>query len=217
MKTTTAASSASAPAPRLSCRVARTLLSTLGDTTSSTLRGPGAGHVAHCAACQAHFRTAHTFDQALTRDAVRQAHAAPAGLDRQIMAAIHREVAQTAAPVARRSHAREIRFGLVGALACVALTVLIVRQPPAVSSRIIGARPVTITPVPEDAAPIDLVPDASTSDFLTADHLATDLLAAAPLQREVDAVYSNAQSAVRFLEQNFFLSPPAEPAGGKKS
>jgi anti-sigma factor RsiW len=175
--------------PRLTCRLVRGWVSVCGSASAGAPRGLGAGHVATCPDCQHFFRACDELDLALKRDAARHAPVPPAGLEQRIMRAVNQSAPEPRAP-------RYVPLALAGAVACAALAVLVFQQ---------RSSPTNVT-VPD-------VPALAANQVWTSLKPSADaLLAGDPLQREVDAVVSDARSAVRFLQRNFLPSAP-EPQG----
>jgi len=178
------------PQVRFTCRLVRGCISVFGDTTAGAPRGPGASHVAACMDCQQFFGACDELELALKRDAARQAQDAPAGLEQRIVRAV-----KLSTPEPRSRVVRPFSFALAGVAACAALTVLVLQRQ---------------SPAPRPAAPTN--PVIAAGDVWTLLRPSADaLLSGDPLQREADAVVSDARSAVRFLELNFLPTPPEAP------
>ncbi len=172
--------------PRFYCRLVRL----------SSAPGRASRHAEGCADCRQYFLASTRLESALRRDAVRFAPPAPAGLERGIMQAI-----RDAAPAPARSHSRAGWFAgvSVATAAAVALAVILVPHPP----RVQPAMAVVKSPAPEV-----MVQGESFSTRLINAVVppAATLVAAAPLQNELDSVYSDARSALGFLALNFLPS-----------
>lgn len=188
--------------PRFMCRVARGSLSIFGDTTGPEPRGPGAGHVAGCEDCQSFFAVEDDFTRVLKRDAAGIARQTPAGMEERLLRAIA-ESAEGSAPMGAESRRRRgarwgAMAGLAGAMAC-AVAVFAYYQ--------------SKTPRGGTATPDGGVSVAG-QDWTTLQPSAEALLTGEVLQNEADAMLSDAQSAMRFLERNFLLTPePTQRSG----
>lgn len=182
--------------PPFACRLARGTIALLGDTSTGVPRGPGSGHVAGCEDCQMHFAACDDFDLALKRDALAVAQAPSGGLEQRIIRAVHQ-----AARAEERGSAPYFSFGLAGAAACSAAAILIFQQPPTPSPVAPTERTLAITSGDRTGAAVSPA---------MASLLETD-----PLQSEVDAVISDAQSAVQFLARNFL--PASVPSGSGRN
>jgi hypothetical protein len=179
--------------PRLVCRLVRGWLSVFGDASAAEGKGLGAAHLESCEDCQRFFSACNDLESALRRDVTRHAQSLPEGMEQRIIRAVHQSK-----PEPRRNAARHLPALMAGAVACVALAVIVFRQNP--------------------STPRTVAPDKAT---ITADQVwtslkpkANDLLSGDPLQHEVDAMVSDARSAVRFLERNFL--PPAPEDHSRK-
>jgi len=201
--------------PRFTCRLVRGCLSVLGDTTAGTPRGPGAAHVATCADCQEFFSAGNELELALKRDAAREWRDAPTGLEQQILRAVDRAAP---APAARGS--RTGWLSLAGATACAVVAALVYQQqtqPIALPA----TAPARATAVASTADPAmvtvarQIVAAVPTDLFVQMQPQAEALLRQDPLQNEVDAVKSDARTAVRFLARNFLPAPADEPSRGE--
>lgn len=138
-------------------------------------------------------------------DAVALREAPSAGLDRRIISAV-RESARPIRRPERRFTGSVMAWG--GAVAVVALAIVVVQRQ---SPRDHGmTRPLAVAPTTEGNAE-----NAVTSTVwgrLQPD--AKALLEGEPLQREVDAFYADARSALGFLALNFLPSRPDETVNG---
>ena len=165
--------------PRWWCRVVRGWSALFGKAPS--------GHEAHCAACQEFFAQSRALDQRLQRDARSRERTIPAGLEQRIFLAI-----PIVRSVRRPPPVRTSWFVLAGAgaAATVALAVLALRAPPGASAPI-AHNPTSVAPQVAVVAPETMqVWEAS-------------IAGKNPLQREINSVYSDARSALRFLALNF--------------
>jgi len=181
-----------APHPRLACRIVRPWIAVFGDASAGGLRGLGSGHVAACDDCRRFFSACHALELALKREATQQASPMPAGIEQRITRAAGRSV-----PTPHPRATRLVPLALAGAVACAALAVLVVQHR---------------SPLP-DVPPPDQPAFAADQVWSSLEPSADALMAAEPLQHEVDAVVSDAKSAVRFLERNFLPSAPSEAQG----
>ncbi len=202
--------------PRLTCRVARTALAILGDTTGATPRGPGASHVAACADCQAFFSAADELGLALTRAAAHAWHEAPANLEQDILRAVRQDVAETSrlsSDSGKSAAPRVAVWSLTAAVACATLAVV------ALQDRFVSARSTTVTAT---ATTPTTAPAVAADNNPSVFDLASRLVAAVPtdlfdevspkalavwrqdtLQDEFEAVKADARTAVRILAMNF--------------
>ncbi|MCX6951236.1 MAG: hypothetical protein NTV51_03490 [Verrucomicrobia bacterium] len=195
--------------PRLICRVVQGWVSVVGDGAAPAPGGWGARHVAGCACCQGFFGMGRELDAALRRGAQTQFVAAAPGLEQRINDAIARSVREAAAPTRRSRPGLAMgSWALAGAAASLVVAVL-------VSQRLAGPAEATRNP----GAP--LVSTGEPDGSLTGDGLldrwepkATALLEGEPLQREVEAVYSDARSALGFLALNFLPKTPDDTGVG---
>ncbi|MEY2878745.1 MAG: hypothetical protein RLZZ15_1125, partial [Verrucomicrobiota bacterium] len=201
MKTHSTPSSASSPssratAPRLACRVVRQWIAVVGDAEAAAAgapRGLGAAHVTACADCREFFAATDALDLALTRDAAREWQTPPADLEHQILRAVQRAAAS------REPRASHLAFSaLAGAVACLVLAMLALQDrsgPGPTGIARDSAHTVAATTAPAPTDPREL--------WTTFKPSAGAVLAAEPLQREVDAMKSDARRAVLFLARNF--------------
>jgi hypothetical protein len=202
-------SSPSSPSPRSStsvrlyCRLVRTF----------SAPGRPARHAESCADCRRYFQASDQLDAALRRDAIRFAPPAPAGLERGIMQAIHAampptEVARPRTPARSASPRAGWWAGIsVAVAAAIALAVGLV-QPPA-SKPANPNLPSGVT-VADSAAP-SAVEAAGERWWNVLVPPAEKIATAAPLQDELEAVYSDTRSALDFLALNFLPSSALRP------
>ena len=189
-------------APRLTCRLARSWISIVGDAATAGENG----HVAHCADCQAFFSAGDELELALRRDAAPHRDFVPAGLEQNILQAIQR----SARP--RRRGLGLPLLSLAGFAAAAAAVALVLRQPPESTSTetiVVDAGDVTAAQAFVGEIPANL--------FATLRPEAEAILRQDPLQGEIDAVASNARTAFRFLAANFLPSnaqPLPQPRSG---
>jgi hypothetical protein len=174
--------------PRRWCRVVRLGAAIFGESPS--------GHAAHCPACQEFFAQTHDLDQRLQRDARPRERTIPSGLEQRIMQAI---------PVARSARrvppVRTAWFVLAGAGAAAALAVAVF------ALRSVPNGPARIVRQETSVAPQVAVVAPETMQVWEA-----SIAGKNPLQQEINSVYSDARSALRFLVLNF-LPADQVPAG----
>jgi hypothetical protein len=149
----------------------------------------GANHVEHCADCQAFFHAGDELELQLRRSARGQQTAlvVPSGLDQRILRAVRTEGASLNPPRRLGADSRwsENLVPMAGMLAGAALLALLATPPTAVSVPTgVGTNPSRAISWSEIVPPVEV-------------------LQANPLQDEVDLVYSDAKSALQFLELNF--------------
>lgn len=188
--------------PRLMCRLVQGWVSVFGDGAAVPQRGVGARHVAACECCRQYFNECTVLESSLRRGAKDENETVDPDLERRIVAAVHGSARR---PQRRRSPLAAI--SLAGAAACAALAVVLASR----------------TPVPQDES--SMAPRrVATARNSTAGNLwgelrptADAILDAQPLQREADAVYSDARSAIGFLALNFLPSVPASLATGSEA
>lgn len=185
--------------PHWSCRIVRAWVAWGG----SRDHGPAARHAANCPACQEYFAAAVGLDAALRRDAVRAAATPSPELEQRIL----RELARTTHPAPARPARRGWTLAGVGVGAAAAAVVVVFawrgadlrkhpgRPPVAVETKgapVVSSRPVS--PALATTAPgAPVVLPATVTKLLDKD----------PLQTEVNSVYADARTAVRFLALNF--------------
>lgn len=182
--------------PRFTCRVARGCVAVFGDTTGGEPRGPGAAHVAVCADCQVYFAACNELDAALTRGATHAWQEAPSRLEQDIMRAVRQS-----APVPRES--RRIWFALAGT-ATAAVVTLVVFQ-----------RQFSFSPAIGDVNTPKTAEVSAQQLWTTLEPSAGAVIDGEPLNNEVDAVVSDARTAVHFLALNFLPTPPASSNSGE--
>ena len=154
-------------------------------------------HVQRCAYCQDHYRAAAGLDAALRHEARATRVAPSAGLELQIMAAVQRE---TRAP-RRVERPAYFRFAVMGGVAAIA----------AVGLWRYAAEPHGSTPIAKSPTEVD--PDVASLAATVRSFPATlQAKLAQPamnfaeqnsLRSEVDNLYADTQSALRFLATNF--------------
>lgn len=194
--------SGSAP-PRFACRVVQGWVSLVGDGAAPPPGAFGSRHVAACACCQDFFNRSTALEATLRSGSAALRAAPSAGLDRRIIAAV-RESARPARRAERRFAGGVMAWG--GAVAVIAVAFVVVQRQSTSNNGRTGALAVAPTAANDgnDAAAATvwgrLQPDAEA------------LLEGEPLQREVDAFYADARSALGFLALNFLPSQPDEAA-----
>lgn len=154
-------------------------------------------HVQRCAYCQEHYRAAAGLDAALRNEARATRVAPSAGLELQIMAAVQRE---TRAP-RRVERPAFFRFAVIGGVAALAIA----------SVWRYAAMPHDSTPIAQSPTEVD--PDVASLAATVRSFPATlQAKLAQPamnfaeqnsLRSEVDNLYADTQSALRFLASNF--------------
>lgn len=186
--------------PRLVCRVVQGWGSVVGDGAVPPEGAWGARHVAACECCRVFFNRSGQLDLALRRSVEGERVAVPPGLEQRIVGAVQRAARETPRAIPRSSMGS---LALMGAAASVALGILVFQTMRAPE------------PVPEVPSAGMAAVSASGDEAVEADGTgawsrlspnATALLEAEPLQREVDAFYSDARSALGFLALNFLPS-----------
>lgn len=154
--------------------------------------GTGA-HVARCPDCQQYFNAVDNLDAALRRDAHAQREPAPRGLEARIL----RELEQNAVPASTRAW-----FGFptlaFGAAATCVLAVFWFNwmQNP---TQLAPTSNVAVNPAGAESIS-QLAPSVES------------LVSEGSLQTEVDSMYADARSAVRFLAANFLPAPDQTPS-----
>ncbi|MES2694501.1 MAG: hypothetical protein V4773_13580 [Verrucomicrobiota bacterium] len=179
---------------RLACNLARTWSALRDDVVPR--------HAATCADCQAYFRTQATLDATLRHTAGSALPAAPANLDRDILAAVRRSRAPE--PV----HTRSYSWGSLGALGTLAAAIAV--------GAIVFNRPAKAPEFTASDAQSFVKQVAALSSDFTERVLpnAGALVADNPLQSEITAVYADARTALDFLAMNFLPTSPAKPGNG---
>ena len=189
--------------PRLVCRVVQAWSSLRGDGAAPLPGAPGARHAAGCACCREFFQRAHELESALRHTAEGQRAAVPPGLERRIARAIRQPT-----PTAARIFPRAVRGAFVGlgAVAGVALTIMVFQRMGSPERGGVG-------PNVGAVAGRDAADDSAEGGVLERIEPGTRaLLGAEPLQREVEAFYADARSALGFLALNFLPTPPGDAA-----
>jgi hypothetical protein len=194
---------------RLACRLVRLRDAMTGNRS--------AGHVAHCADCQAYFSTDELLVGQLRSAAPRHTQPVPDELAERIARAV-RQSAPARAP--RRSRAFETFAMLAGAAAAFAFAFHLVRQNIVQPS---NGRAIEIV---DRASPADVTAFVASVDSLrtrlldSVEPAAESLAEQNPLTREIASVQADARSALGFLALNFLPSDSArlleiriDPAG----
>ena len=171
--------------PRLLCRAVRGWSVLAGDPAT----GAAARHVAACPDCQKFFAASATLDARLRTAAPRRAQALPQGFEQRMERALAPLMREPAA--AAESGSRWIFWSFLGSVAAAAAVAFVLLRPADVPTSGPGelAGLQTEAPVP-GARPIS-------------GEALLGLAQVDPLQREIDHVYADAQSALRFLALNF--------------
>ncbi len=196
---------------RWSCRIVRAWVSMAGDGGHG--RGAGSRHIARCSDCQRFFAAADDFEGALRRSAPAQRRAPGPGMDQRIMRAVRESAPQ---PARHRGHSRLIPL-FVGAAAAVALTFafLQIRH----GSASIGPKEQVVTTgeAPSGSGRTDENHAGIADSILAVTQPVSSALQKDPLQTEVNNVYADARSAVRFLALNFLPSGAVAQNGDNRS
>ena len=181
--------------PRLFCRIVR--------QWSSVVAGGGAHHAESCADCRTYFASAGALDASLRRDAGVWAQTTPApsvGFERRILGAV---MQSTAPATAARPRVWRGAWAATGAVA--AIVALAVFGPASGPTRATNEANAAMLTGAVQAVSRGLVEKVIPSTgALVADN---------PLQREFDAIYADARSALGFLALNFLPAStfPAQP------
>lgn len=183
--------------PRLSCRLARLRCALRGDAT-----GANSAHVQGCPVCQQHFAAVAAFDGALRRDVARATTKDfPAGLERRVILAVAESRVATPAP-SRNGFGWLAATGIAAAVAAVALVLSLRHAPDAPGSVVVQATTPAVT------TPLKAIEPAPT--WGTVVSTASTLAPENPLESELQYVYSDARTALRFLALNFLPAGAAE-------
>jgi hypothetical protein len=171
--------------------------------------------VAGCEDCQQFFGACDALTAALKRDAVRQWRDAPPGLEQTIIRAVNLSTRESAH--LPRGSGAWMSFAVVAACALGVMLVYQSRAPagsavPASAANVATANavdPATLAAANEIIAsvPSDLLAEMQPK--------AEALLQQDPLQNEVDAIASDARTAVSFLARNFLPRAVDRPASGE--
>lgn len=184
---------------RFACRVVR-----LRDAMTGTR---AADHVAHCAACQAYYRTADTLVGQLRQTASNQLQPTPDDLAQRIARAVRQTAPQ---PARRRSPALSwSTLAGVGAIAVVALSFAIVHHK---TTQLTSSQNQQNAPTIRSADVAELVANVNSlrSRLLNSVEPAAETLAAQnPLTLELASVRADARSALGFIALNFLPSDSA--------
>ncbi len=178
--------------PRLFCQVVR--------RWSVVVDRGGAPHAASCADCRAYFAATQDFEAALRRDAGAWAQLAPTpsvGFEQRVAKAVAR--AKAPATVIR-SHTWHGAWAAAASLAVVAA--LVVFRPAS------GPTPDDLRA--KDALGTGAVQAVSRGLVETVIPTTGALVANNPMQREFDAIYSDARSALGFMALNFLPAGSTE-------
>lgn len=181
---------------RWTCRIVRAGRSLAGDRPMN--RGFGSGHIAACADCQRYFAASNQLTSTLRRDANAARRAVPVGLDRRVLQAI----ATQSRPPARERHLGRLAFALAGVTAAVVLALVPLRPGKSRTDGNLAVDPSVVAP--QLNAALAALPTLNVS--------MAAVMQKEPLQQEVDSVYADARSAVRFLALNFLPDGAPQPA-----
>ena len=182
---------------RFSCRLVRLRDAMTGSRSAS--------HVAHCADCQAYYRSADSIVDQLRATAPRQTQAVPDELATRIARAVRQS---TPAP-RHRSHVPDAFAALAGAAAVLAFAVYLVRQNPKTTPT--GQKTeIVATARTSDVSMLAAGVDSLRARLLDSVEPAAETLATQnPLSQEIASVQADARTALDFLVLNFL---PAESA-----
>ncbi len=196
----------SASRPRLTCRLVRGWSVLAGDPT----RGATARHVAACPSCREHFAAVSNLESRLRRADPRPAHALPEGFDQRMSRAINAVMREARAAEPSRSRPVLWWSGLGAAVAALAVAFFLIQ--PAGHPKSPGETAANSDPTAEPKALVDdsvaLAQSLNHRFWNDVAPTATTLVRDNPLQQEVGAVYSDAQSALQFLAMNFLPVAP---------
>ncbi|MFT3867981.1 MAG: hypothetical protein QM715_05735 [Nibricoccus sp.] len=183
---------------RLACRIIR---------IRDAMTGSRAGHVAHCADCQAYYRTAESLSDQLRATAPRPSQPVPDELAARIARAVRQSTPTARAP--RRTRAFET-FAILGAAAAVfAFAFYLVRQN-VIAPRAHKTESIASTNAADFTALVAGV-DSLRSRLLDSVEPAAETLAEQnPLSREIASVQADARSALGFLALNFLPADSAQ-------
>jgi hypothetical protein len=188
---------------RWSCRVVRGWRSVFGENANGA--GFGSTHIASCPECQRFFAACDDLELTLRNDAARNIAAPAAALEQRILRAVRQTAAE---PRPRRGNGPILLFAGVAAAFAIVFGRL----------ENVGPGSMRDTGTNRAGAVASGATQAPSADISSLNAiLATD-----PLQHEVDSVYADAQSAIRFLALNFLPATaesstrqtPARPASG---
>lgn len=171
--------------PRFVCRIVR--------QWSAVAAGGGARHAESCADCQAYFESAAALDSAFRREAGAWAQAMPepsVGFEHRLL----RAVAQPAVSAATKRP--WVGYGAWAATAAFAVAVAFVFFRP-------SSGPTRASNQENAAMLVSAVESVSRGLMETVIPTTGALVARNPMQREFDAIYSDARSALGFLALNF--------------
>ena len=187
-------------APRFVCRLVRWRIALFGQEGQERSALAHSKHVVSCPECCAYFSATQQFESTLRRSAVRQPTAFPEGLEQRIVHAV-RAAEPTSRPVRSR---RKIMLAFGGLAAGAALALFVIQRAPESGQ---GNLAVNEHVTDSDARAIVAAAQALPQQlWSTLQPTAEKLTEQNPLQTELNSVYSNAQSAVSFLELNFLPS-----------
>lgn len=178
---------------RLVCRLVR---------LRDAMTGSHAGHVAHCADCQAYYRTADSLSDQLRATAPRPSQPVPDELAAHIALAVRQSVPAARPP--RRTRVLETFSVLVGAAAVFAFSFYLVRQNALTRGQV---NEITDTAKPADLTALVAGVDSLRTRLLDSVEPAAENFAEQnPLSREIASVQADARTALGFLALNFLPS-----------
>lgn len=180
---------------RWTCRIVRAGRFLAGDQAAN--RGFGSSHLASCADCQRYFAALDSLTSTLRLDANIVRRAAPVGMDRRVLQAI----ASESRPRARERHAGRLAFALAGVTAAVVLALVPLRPGKSRTEVNLAVDPSVVGPQL----------NAALASLPTLNVSMAAVMQKEPLQQEVNSVYADARSAVRFLALNFLPDNAPSP------
>lgn len=180
--------------PRLVCRLVRFQCFVFGPANQAP--GSGSRHIEACEACQQFFSACREVETSLRREAASARMDPSDGLDQAVIRAV-----RFSQPNPQRSSLIRVSIVSFAALAAgVALAVFVLYRPPSQIER--GNAPAETVNV---ASTTDSTPAGLWNEF---EPKASELVDQSSLQHELDSVYSDAHSALAFLQLNFLPSSP---------
>jgi hypothetical protein len=205
------------------CRIVRAWSAVTGDPARDD-HGHGftSRHIATCPCCRAYFSATTDLESRLRRAAPRESRPLPEGFERRL----DRAIADAIREQRPTTSAGGSRLGLVlwgslaGAAAAVAMAFLLLRSPDGGPSE--GPPIAEIDPARALDESVAVARTLNNRFWNDVAPTASTLVQENPLQQEIGAVYSEAQSALQFLAMNFLpasatRTTPAEEAGTSRS
>lgn len=189
--------------PRLVCRIVRRC-------AVFSERRPG--HARSCPSCQSYFQTNDTLESTL-RQAARSSRGDPFAPSPDFESSLLRAV-RTSAPRGApswpemRPHRAWALAGIGAAAVIAAIALMLPFNPPSTEF----VRVASSSPADDAAVILETVESLSTEFMGSVVPSAGQLVATNPLQHELNAVYSDARSALHFLALNFLPTGRTEPA-----